>query len=76
MKLQVEFFENSAGEAEPCTFYLKTQRIRIIEIIDRWLSPKHCYFKVKADDGGIYILRYEASDEQWELTMFQAMSHR
>ncbi len=76
MKLKVELPENHRGEAEPRAFYLKTRRIMVVEIIDRWLSPNHCYFKVKTDDGGIYILRYEAPCERWDLTLFQAASLR
>ena len=76
MKLKVECSDDRRGEAEPRVFYLKARRIVIIEIIDRWLSPNHCYFKVQADDGGIYILRCETPCERWELTLFQAANRR
>ena len=42
------------------------------EIIDRWLDPAHRYFKLRGDDGGIYILRYEGATDRWELILFDS----
>jgi hypothetical protein len=41
------------------------------EILDRWLAPDRRYFKLRADDGGIYILCH---DEQhgWDLYFYDS----
>ena len=57
-------------EKLPCRFFLHSREIKVIEIVDRWLAPDHRYFKVRADDGAIYILRHEVASGLWELTMF------
>lgn len=72
MILQVDTVAGLFGEPEPSAFTLGTQRIGVITIIDRWLSQEQGYFKVKADDGAIYILRHDEQTGQWELTLFQA----
>ena len=49
------------------------------EVIDRWLAPTHRYFKLRGDDGGIYIVRHDPVSGRWDLTLFdsgRAASHR
>jgi len=58
-----------AGEY-PCRFYLGERGIEVTEVIDRWVAPDHRYFKVRGDDGGIYIIRHDESGDRWELTLF------
>jgi hypothetical protein len=41
--------------------------MEIAEILDRWLDPNHRYFKVRADDDGIYLLRHDTNSGDWEL---------
>lgn len=72
MELKVECYAGYRGEEEPRAFTLGSRRLAIVEILDRWLSPKDRYFKVKAEDGGTYVLRHDPFSERWELTLFQA----
>jgi len=74
MKLRVESYAGHRGEEEPRAFYLGEQRIPVAEIIDRWISPDHRYFKVRAEDGDLYILRHDGPTAEWELTLFKAGS--
>lgn len=69
--LQVECYAGHRGEETPRTLILGERRIRIMEVLDRWLAPEHRYFKVKGEDGDLYILRQDATSGAWELTMFQ-----
>jgi hypothetical protein len=69
MKLQVETITELL---EPVQFILGPKRITVIEIIDRWPSVDHSYFKLQADDGNLYILRHDENADQWEMTYFQA----
>jgi hypothetical protein len=47
------------------------RRIEAAEIIDRWLAPDHRYFKVRGDDGDVYLLRHDSETGGWELVMFE-----
>ena len=46
------------------------RRIDVVDILDRWLAPDHRYFKLRGDDGDVYIVRNDSESHAWELTMF------
>ena len=72
MKIRVECYAGYRGEETPRAFWLGDHRLEVKEVLDRWLAPEQRYFKVQADDRGIYILRHEVQPDDWELTLFQA----
>jgi hypothetical protein len=72
MILQVETSNGASGTVEPTCFWLGKRRINVMEIIDRWPSADHIYFKIEADDRNTYILRHDENADQWEMTFFQA----
>jgi len=59
-------------EAMPKRFRLDGRKVEIDEHIDQWHGPDYRYFKVKGDDGNLYILRFDEGRAKWELTMFQS----
>lgn len=69
--LRVECYAGHRGEEEPRRFILGRRSVEIVEILDRWLSPEHRYFKVRGADNAIYILRHDTRGEGWELWMYQ-----
>ncbi len=71
LNIRVECYAGHRGEETPHRFFLGEREVSVIEILDRWLAPDHRYFKVRADDGGVYILRHDVVGERWELTMFK-----
>ena len=72
LTLRVECHAGYRGEETPRRFHMGTRTIEVVEVIDRWLSPEHRYFKVLGNDEGIYILRYDTLSNRWELTLFDA----
>lgn len=70
MKIQVSSYAGHQAEVQPVSFCFGKHDILVQEIIDRWLAPEYRYFKIRGDDDGIYILRYDVVNEYWELTMF------
>ena len=67
MLIRVECYSGYRGEEEPRALWLGERRIEVIELLDRWLSPEHRYFKVKGEDGDTYILRYDEIRHEWTL---------
>jgi len=67
MKIRAECYAGYRGEEEPRAFTLGERRFGVVEILDRWLAPDHRYFKVKADDGCVYVLRHDTRAGEWEL---------
>lgn len=72
MTLRVECYAGHRGEEIPRRFFLGERRIEVMEIVDRWLDPEHRYFKVRGDDGGVYVLRYDVPKDEWEMTLFDS----
>jgi hypothetical protein len=70
--VQVEQRTNHLGLEVPVRFRFDGREVEIVEIVDQWYGPDYCYFKIKGNDGNLYILRFDESRVAWELTMFQS----
>lgn len=72
MKIRVECYAGHRAGEEPRAFQLGERRFAVSEILDRWLDPRHRYFKVKADDGRQFVLRHDLVSDDWELAALVA----
>jgi hypothetical protein len=71
-RIRVECYAGYRGEEEPRRLFLGRRGIDIREILDRWLEPDHRYFKVRGDDGAVYILRHDVAGGRWDMTLFDS----
>lgn len=71
MRVRVETDAGDSGIELPNRLHFDGRSVEVIENVDRWFGPDYCYFKVKGDDGNLYILRLDEPRDEWELTMFQ-----
>ena len=71
----VECYAGYRGEETPRRLCLGRRQKDVLEVIDRWLSPDHRYFKVRGNDGGIYIIRHDVASGAWELRLFDSGRH-
>lgn len=69
---RVDCYCGYRAEESPRRFFIGKRAVDVVEIIDRWLDPNHRYFKVRGEDGGIYILRYDVTLDQWEMILFDS----
>ena len=69
--LQVECYADNRGEQTPRALTIDDRKVFVDEIIDRWPGPNHQYYKVKGDDGDLYVIRQDTQSGAWELTMFR-----
>jgi hypothetical protein len=70
MPIRVECYAGYRGEQEPEAFWSGERRVAVRAVVDRWYSPTQRWFKVEADDGDTYVLRYDELDDQWELAAY------
>ncbi len=70
MELRVECYAGHRGEETPRRFFLGERAVDVARVLDQWLAPEHRYFKVKAADEALYILRHDAVTGRWELVMY------
>ncbi len=52
-------------------FSLFENRYKVEEIVDRWFGEGSSYFKVRAEDQNIYLLKYDQGQDVWDLVFFQ-----
>jgi hypothetical protein len=57
MKIQVESYAGYKGEEYPLRFRMQNHLLEIEEVVDRWYGPDDVYFRVRASDGNVYVLR-------------------
>ena len=72
LECRVDSYCGYRAAESPRRFFIGKRAISVVEIIDRWLDPNHRYFKVRGDDAGIYILRYDVTLDQWEMIFFDS----
>lgn len=63
---------NDAGK--PHSFQIGEKEFFIREIMDQWYGKEHQFYKVRADDGNIYVLKHSPMTNEWELEFFKKTS--
>ena len=76
LEVIVECYSGYRGEETPRRFWMGQRTVEVQEVLDRWLSPDHRYFKLIGDDKGLYILRHDTILHIWELTFFKQLNGR
>jgi hypothetical protein len=71
MKIEVESYSGHRADERPVRFRLGERWIAAAEVVDRWYDPEATYFKVRGDDGDIYILRHTERRDEWMLTSYR-----
>jgi hypothetical protein len=67
MKLRVECYSGYKADERPVRFYLGNRKLEVTELVDRWYGEDHEYFKLLADDGNRYVLKYQRPENRWDL---------
>lgn len=72
MELKVETYSGYRADERPLRFLLGEHWRQVVEVVDRWYGPGDQYFRVKADDGDLYILRLDEETQQWSLASYRS----
>jgi hypothetical protein len=68
----VECYAGHRADERPLRFTLGERRYEVTEVDDQWYSPEAKYFRVRADDGNLYVLRHDERLDEWTLEGFRA----
>jgi hypothetical protein len=73
MKLNVECYSGRKADERPARFRLEGREYFVEAVLDQWYDPESIFYKVRADDGNLYILRQQTStpDGMWDLVSFR-----
>jgi len=69
----VECYAGHRADERPLRFTLSGRRYEVTEVDDQWYSPDAKYFRVRADDGNLYVLRHQEREDVWTLEGFRAV---
>ena len=66
-KIEVVAYSGYKANESPLYFIMDHQRLEVQNVIDRWYGVEHDYFKVIADDGRVYLLKWHRTLDLWFL---------
>ena len=72
--IEVECYAGAKADETPRRFTFNENTIEVSEVLDRWHQvesrpewPRADYFKVRAVDGGEYLLKHDLESDEWFL---------
>lgn len=73
MRLRVECYSGGKADERPIHFWIDGTHYRVEAVLDQWYGPESIFYKVRADDGSLYIFRQWTStpEGEWELVSFR-----
>jgi uncharacterized protein (UPF0128 family) len=72
-KVNVECYSGRKADERPIRFRLEGKQYVVEAVLDQWYDPESIFYKVRADDGNLYILRelMFTPDGTWGLVSFR-----
>jgi len=64
-EVEVTAYSGYKANERPLYFIMEQTRLEVEKIVDRWYGVEHDYFKVLADDGRLYLLKWRRSSDCW-----------
>lgn len=74
MTLHVECYAGYRADERPLRFRSQAKDSRtfeVLEILDQWYGVGYRCFRIRADDGNLYILRHDEKKDEWVLDSFR-----
>ncbi len=71
----MDCYSGRTADKRPVRFRLEDCHYMVEDVFDQWYGPQDGFYKVRADDGNLYILRRETStpDGTWYLESFRQL---
>jgi hypothetical protein len=71
MTVRVVCYAGRKADERPIRFYVDDHEYLVEDVVNQWYGPADIFFKVRASDGNLYILRCLGSDGAWSLGSFR-----
>jgi hypothetical protein len=69
--VRVQCYSGMKADERPTRFELEGSEYVVQEVLDQWYGPNETFFKLRADDNNIYILRHKSDTDTWSLESFR-----
>ena len=70
--IQVQCYAGHRADQRPHRFTIRGRNFEVVAVEDQWYEPDAIYFRVRADDGNLYILRHDEIQDVWTLDAFRS----
>ncbi len=67
VKIEVVAYSGYKANERPLSFVLDQKNLVVLNVMDRWYGEEHDYYKVLADDGKVYLIRWHRILDLWFL---------
>ena len=67
MIVQVQCYAGRKADERPVRFRVGDRDYIVEEIIEQWYGPDDSFYKARADDGNVYLLRRRTSTGTWSI---------
>lgn len=67
VKIEVVAYSGYKANERPLSFVHQHKEIGVEEIIDRWYGVEHDYFKIRANDASVYLIKWHRILDLWFL---------
>ena len=67
MQLNVESYSGYKANERPVKFWIGEKPVFVESVDYQWRSSDAIYFRVRADDGNAYVLKYSEKTDVWTL---------
>ena len=71
MIVQVQCYAGRKADERPVRFRIGDLDCMVEEIVEQWYGPDDSFYKVRADDGNMYLLRHHISTGTWSMESVQ-----
>ena len=65
VKIEVVAYSGYKANERPLYFVLEQKKLSVVNVLDRWYGVEHDYFKVLAEDGKVYLIRWHRILDLW-----------
>ena len=65
VKIEVVAYSGYKANERPLYFVFEQQKHSVADVLDRWYGVESDYFKVLADDGKVYLIRWHRALDLW-----------
>jgi hypothetical protein len=66
-EVRVECHAGYRGDETPRRFHIGGRTIEIAQVLSRWREPDALFFRVRSDEGRIYVLRKDEQAGRWDV---------
>lgn len=73
--IKVRAYSGYKANERPLSMEVEQKELAVVSVMDRWAGVEHDYFKVLADDGKVYLIRWQRNLDVWLLVKIMGPEH-